>query len=217
MREILVATGNPGKAREIREIVEEQRPGLCGLIRWRFLSDFGDLPPAVEDGPDFRANAEIKARHYAQLTGMWTLADDSGLEVDALGGEPGVLSARYAGSPRSDQANNARLISRLAGVPAGQRSARFRCVVVLHDGERTLAEAEGSVEGRIVDEPRGQNGFGYDPHFWIPSAGMTAAELPPERKNAISHRGQALRRLRDQLAEFLGGDQAEAPGRGGRR
>jgi len=204
VREILLATGNPGKAKEMREILGEAGDGLPGGIRWRRLSEFEGWPEPVEDGDTFRANAEIKARHYARLSGMWTIADDSGLEVDALNGGPGVRSARYAGMPRSDQANNALLVERLAGVPAERRSARFRCVVVLSDGEKVLADGEGTVEGQIIDRPRGHNGFGYDPHFWIAPAGMTAAEMPPDQKNAISHRGQALRRLREALRS-LGG------------
>jgi len=208
MREILLATSNPGKAREMCEILSGPEPGLSAAIRWRFLHEFEELPEPVEDCATFRANAEIKARHYARLSGLWTVADDSGLEVDALGGEPGVRSARYGGAPRDDRANNALLIERLVGVPAERRSARFRCASVLSDGRRVLASAEGSVEGRIIDTPRGSNGFGYDPHFWIDSAGLTAAEMSAEQKNAISHRGQALTRLREQLVRLLA---AESP------
>jgi len=203
MREILLATSNPGKAREMREILGGSGSAGLSAVRWRSLSEFPQGPEPREDGSTFLANAEIKARHYARLSGRWTVADDSGLMVDALGGEPGVRSARYAGAPRNDQANNALLIERLAGVPADRRSARFRCAVVLSDGERVLASAEGAVEGRIIDTPRGDNGFGYDPHFWIESAGMTAAEMSPDQKNAVSHRGQALRRLRDHLVLLL--------------
>jgi len=203
MREILLATSNPGKAREMRQILKSSDPGLSRLVRWRSLAEFEGWAEPLEDGVTFRANAELKARHYARLSGLWTVADDSGLEVDALDGEPGVRSARYAAAPRDDRANNALLIQRLAGVPAGQRSARFRCAAVLSDGERVLAWAEGTVDGRIIDQPRGRNGFGYDPHFWIETAGMTAAEMSPEQKNAISHRGQALRRLGEQLLQQL--------------
>jgi XTP/dITP diphosphohydrolase len=203
MREILLATGNPGKAREMSEILAGADADVFQQVRWRFLHEFAGWPEPVEDGETFAENARIKARHYSGLSGLWTIADDSGLEVDALGGEPGVHSARFAGVPKSDQANNALLIRRLAGVPEPRRTARFRCVVVLADGDRTLASAEGTVEGRIVDGPRGSNGFGYDPHFWVESAGMTAAEMPAERKHAISHRGQALRRLAEQMIALL--------------
>jgi XTP/dITP diphosphohydrolase len=203
MREILLATGNPGKAREMREILAGADSALHALVHWRTLAEFENWPEAVENGTTFRENAETKARHYARWSGLWTIADDSGLEVDVLNGDPGVRSARYAGTPRSDSANNALLIQRLAGVPAAQRSARFRCAVVLSDGRSVLAAAEGAVEGRIIDEPRGQNGFGYDPHFWIEAAGMTAAEMAPEAKNAISHRGRALAGLHDHLLALL--------------
>src|SRR5512133_471149 len=153
MQTILLATGNPGKAKEIREILA----GASEPVQWRHLNEFADAGWAepVEDGATFMANAELKARYYARLSGMWTIADDSGLVVDALGGEPGVRSARYAGEPKSDKANNALLIRRLADVPSERRTARFCCAVVLSDGDRVLASAEGAVEGMIVDEPRG--------------------------------------------------------------
>jgi XTP/dITP diphosphohydrolase len=159
---------------------------------------------------------------------MWTIADDSGLVVDALGGEPGVRSARYAGEPKNDAANNALLIRKLAGVSEERRTARFCCAVALAGWQtsserrgsapsvfspaedlapggdpQVLARAEGRVEGRIIDEPRGTNGFGYDPHFWVQEFGMTTAEMAPDRKHAISHRGQALRLLRDKLVEVV--------------
>ena len=217
MRAILLATGNPGKAKEMREILAGADQGRLGaMVQWHHLSEFADAnwPEPVEDGETFMANAELKAIHYARLSNMWTIADDSGLVVDALNGEPGVRSARYAGEPKSDAANNALLIERLAGVPQEQRSARFCCSVVLagvpagghadvsvdeNTSPMVLASAQGVVEGLIVDEPRGQNGFGYDPHFWMPAYQMTTAEMSSEAKHAISHRGQALRLLRDRL------------------
>jgi XTP/dITP diphosphohydrolase len=208
MREILLATGNAKKAREMKEILRVADAG--GQVRWRLLSEFSGWPEAVEDGDSFRANAAIKAHHYARWSGLWTIADDSGLEVDALGGAPGVRSARYAGEPTNDAANNALLITRLAGVPAEGRTSRFRCAVALSDGQNVLAAAEGAVEGRIIDTPRGVNGFGYDPHFWIEDAGLTLAEMSVERKHAISHRGQALRRLREQLLRILAADPGAA-------
>lgn len=215
MREILLATGNPGKAKEMCEILEGTDDISGGnppvshcqrlhAVRWRYLREFASFNWAEpeEDGATFLANAELKARYYARLSGMWTIADDSGLVVDALGGEPGVRSARYAGEPKNDQANNDLLIHNLASVPHEQRAARFCCAVVLSDGDQVLASAEGTVEGTIVDEPRGSNGFGYDPHFWVGDFGMTTAEMSPETKHAISHRGQALRKLRDKLTEL---------------
>jgi len=203
MREILLATGNPDKAREMEEILSfaSARGGLA--IRWRRLAEFPDVREPVEDGATFHANAELKARSYALQTGLWTIADDSGLEVDALDGEPGVRSARYAGDQSDYQANNRLLLDRLRGTPADQRSARFRCAMVLTDGHTLLARAEGTVEGRIADTPRGNRGFGYDPLFFVPEFGLTMAELAPEQKHAISHRGQGLRRLRDQLEALL--------------
>ena len=199
MREILLATANPSKAREMEQILGGSHPD----VRWRRLSEWPDWPEPVEDGETLRANAELKARYYAKRSGLWTIADDSGLEVDALGGEPGVRSARYAGEPKDDGRNNALLIDRLAGVPEAERSARFRCCVVLADGDQVLASAEGAVEGRIIDTPRGDNGFGYDPHFYVEARQATAAEMTAAKKNAISHRGQALRQLGERLNEIL--------------
>jgi XTP/dITP diphosphohydrolase len=143
----------------------------------------------------------LKARHAAKLGGCAAVADDSGIEVDALGGAPGVYSARYAGSGANDDANNAKLLSALAEVPPAARQARYRCalVFVAAAGAPPLA-AEAAWEGLVVDEPRGNGGFGYDPYFWLPELGKTAAELAPDEKNRWSHRGKAMRALRDILA-----------------
>lgn len=187
---ILIATKNDGKLREIREILE----GLS--VRLVSLGDGDELPEPVEDAATFQGNAELKALHYARLSGCWALADDSGLEVDALGGRPGVRSARYAGATRDDEANNAKLLQAVAGVSPTRRTARFRCVVALANTGGVLATASGTLEGVIVDEARGVNGFGYDPHFFVEAVGMTAAEMPPDQKNRISHRGQAFRAIR---------------------
>jgi len=195
---ILIATKNRGKLREVQDI-------LAGLpVVWATLDQIPDLPDAVEDADTFAGNAERKAMHYARLTGLWTLADDSGLEVDALGGAPGVYSARYAGRQGDDAANNKQLIAQLAGVPPEQRTARFRCAVALAGPEGILATACGTFEGLIVDDPRGTNGFGYDPHFFVPELGMTAAQLPPEQKNRISHRAQALAAILPDIQRLLG-------------
>ena len=194
---LLIATSNPGKLREVRAILE----GLP--VRLATLADFPGLPAPVESAATFAGNAELKALHYTRLTSTWTLADDSGLEVDVLDGAPGVRSARYGGEQGDDRANNARLISQLAGMGPERRTARFRCVVVLASGERVLATASGAVEGLIIDEARGSNGFGYDPHFYVPEYGMTAAEMAPELKNRISHRGRALAAIRPRLVELL--------------
>lgn len=184
---ILIATKNAGKLREIREILE----GLSV----RLVSVGDGLPEPIENAATFQGNAELKVLHYARLSGGWALADDSGLEVDALGGQPGVRSARYAGETRDDEANNAKLLEALAGVPPTRRTARFRCVVALANTGGVLATASGTLEGVIVDEARGVNGFGYDPHFFVPAVGMTAAEMSPDQKNRISHRGQAFRAI----------------------
>ena len=189
MPHILLATGNQGKMREVREIA-------AGLpLVWRGLDEFPGLPDVDESGATFAENARLKALHYARATGLCTLADDSGLEVDALGGAPGVRSARFAGTPRNDVANNRKLIALLADVPPALRAARFRCAMALAKDAQVLAETEGTFEGVICDHPRGANGFGYDPHFLVPERGLTAAELPSDQKHARSHRGQALRAM----------------------
>ena len=154
----------------------------------------------AEDGETFADNARIKAVHYARVTKQLCLADDSGLEVDLLRGAPGVRSARYAGTGRTraekDQANNARLLREIAGIPKEQRTARFVCAMCLADrAGNVLAETRGAVEGLIADAPRGDNGFGYDPLFWLPELGCTSAELRPDQKNALSHRGEAARAM----------------------
>lgn len=206
---ILIATGNPSKVKEIVAVLGESKSSE-ERIDWICLADFGKtIPEPIESGTTLEENAALKARYYSRAAGMWALADDSGLEVEALGGEPGVHSAYYAGEsaerPREerDAANNAKLISSLRGVPAGRRSARFRCCLALADGARILATAEGRVEGVIIDDPRGQNGFGYDSHFLIPGLGKTTAELSPEEKNRISHRGRALAGFRQRLGDIV--------------
>jgi XTP/dITP diphosphohydrolase len=179
------------------------------------LSSLGELGVAApeETGASFLENAMLKARHAAAAAAAAgfrgasaldaaAIADDSGLEVDALGGAPGIFSARYAGAGADDAANNAKLLRALAGIPEERRRARYRCVLVLVSGALDAAPliAEGVWEGVILDEPRGSGGFGYDPYFWLPDLGLTAAQLAPEVKNRVSHRGIALRGLRDQWA-----------------
>lgn len=198
MPAILLATHNPGKVREIRRLAAGRG------WDWHSLDDFPDAPPAVEDADTFAENARRKALHYAAATGLPTLADDSGLEVDCLDGAPGVHSARYAGTPRDDAANNRKLIAALTGVPLARRTARFRCAMAFARPNEVLAETEGAVEGLILDEPRGFSGFGYDPHFLLPDRARTMAELAPDEKNALSHRGQALRAMLPKIAMLLG-------------
>lgn len=190
MADLVLASGNAGKVREFQALL-----GVAWRVRPQ--SEFA-LVPVEETGKTFLANALLKARHAAKATGLPALADDSGLEVDALGGAPGVWSARYAGPQADDAANNAKLLAALVGVPASRRTARYRCVLVWlagPDDEAPLV-AEGVWEGRILPVPRGQGGFGYDPIFLDPGTGLAAAELDDVAKNARSHRGQALARLR---------------------
>ena len=195
---ILIATGNQGK---FVEIAAE----LGGLgVRYISLKDFPPVPECEEIGLTFKDNAVDKARYYAHQFKIYTLADDSCLEVDALNGAPGVYSARYAGTPTNDQANNAKLVRELSGIPPEKRGARFRCVMALVDpDENLLGTTEGVIEGIIIDQHRGTNGFGYDPHFFVPKLGKTTAELPREEKNKISHRGQATRAMHQLLSRFF--------------
>jgi len=192
-RRLVLASDNTGKLTELRALLE---PLKIEVLPQRALGVSG----APEPHPTFLENALAKARHAAHSTGLPALADDSGLCCEALGGAPGVRSARFAGEGATDVRNNAALVARLAGVE--DRSAHYVCVLVAvrdpQDPEPIVAE--GRWYGRIVEQPRGLNGFGYDPHFWLDELGLTAAELTAERKNALSHRGKAMRRLRGELA-----------------
>ena len=194
-REIVVATGNPHKVEEIRAIL-----GLSGLVIRSLDEVGGPYPEPDETGRTFEANARIKAIAYAKVTGRAVLTDDSGLEVDALGGEPGVDSAIWAGAhgtrAERDARNNAKLAERMRGVADVRRAARFVCCMCLADASgRVLAETRGTFEGRIGDAPRGSHCFGYDPWLWLDDAGCSSAELAPEVKNARSHRGHAARAM----------------------
>jgi XTP/dITP diphosphohydrolase len=188
--QVVLATANPGKLRELQALLADAR------IEVLPQAQFG-ITPVAETGHTFTENALLKARHAAAH--LPALADDSGLEVDALGGRPGVLSARYAGADATDAANNAKLLAELRGVPAAQRTARYRCVLVWVRDPRDPAPVicEGVWEGRIAEAPSGEHGFGYDPLFLVGELGITAAQLSPELKNSLSHRGQALRQLLD--------------------
>ena len=187
MRRVVLATGNAGKLREMRAILAGH--GLDVISQ----AELGIVPPP-EDGDSFAANALIKARHAAAKSGLPAIADDSGIEVDALAGRPGLYSARYAGEPADDRANNAKLMSELTGVHAARRSARYRCAMVFVRDAADPAPivAEASWEGAIGFEPRGAGGFGYDPYFIVAGGERTVAEMPEAEKNRISHRGQAL-------------------------
>ncbi len=198
-RRLIIATRNPGKLREFRDLLRGLPFEPSSLADW-------DLPSPAETGTTFLANAMLKARHAAAAAAAAggaepqaaAIADDSGLEVDALGGVPGIYSARYAGAGADDAANNAKLVRALDGKPAEQRRARYRCALVFVRGALDPAPlvAEADWEGMILETPRGRGGFGYDPYFWLPELGMSAAELAPGEKNRISHRGRALHALR---------------------
>src|ERR1700677_5381052 len=194
LRDLVIATANPGKLREFQAL-------LSGLPFAPVAQAALGIAAPEETGTTFAENALIKARHAAVASGAAAIADDSGLEVDALGGAPGIYSARYAGHGADDAANNAKLLRALAGIAPARRRARYRCVLVYVDGpdDASPLTADGAWEGCIVDAPRGSGGFGYDPHFWLPELEMTAAELDPEEKNRLSHRGRAMRDLRAQL------------------
>jgi XTP/dITP diphosphohydrolase len=195
-RRVVLASLNPGKAREVGQLLAGS--GL-EVVSQAALG----VPEAAETAPTFVENALLKARHAARLTGLPAIADDSGLAVDALGGAPGIHSARYAGAGADDVANNRKLLAALAGLPAAARAARFICVVVYlrHAEDPVPLICEGVWRGRLLEAPRGANGFGYDPLFLVPELGVTSAELPSEQKNRLSHRGQALRRLVGRLAD----------------
>jgi XTP/dITP diphosphohydrolase len=198
--DLLIATANPGKIREFREMLGESR------FAWSDLSSVLNPPHVEETGRTFRANACLKASAYATHFGRYALADDSGLEVDALSGSPGVFSARWAeinGAGKGDADNNALLVKQLENVPDDRRTARFVCVLALADPQsRILLTVRDTVEGRILGAARGGNGFGYDPLFFIPEIGKTTAELPSDQKHTISHRGKALRTLKELMRQF---------------
>ncbi|MBW2057766.1 MAG: XTP/dITP diphosphatase [Deltaproteobacteria bacterium] len=195
MSEIVLATRNRGKVREIKGCLEREG--------WRAysLEDFPEVGEVEEKGDTFTENALSKARTVARLTGRPALADDSGLEVDALDGKPGVLSARFAGQGATDEENNEKLLELLEGVPPERRGASFRCVlaIVWPSGEERIIEED--CRGMITSERRGTGGFGYDPLFFFPPLGKTFAELDQDEKNRVSHRGKALRRLKDVLRQ----------------
>ncbi|HSQ00904.1 MAG TPA: RdgB/HAM1 family non-canonical purine NTP pyrophosphatase [Candidatus Dormibacteraeota bacterium] len=195
---LVAATGNAGKLRELQALLADP------AIALRSLADYPELPPVVEDGDTFLANARRKAHAVARHTGLPALADDSGLAVDALGGLPGVRSARFAadaGAGRGDAANVALLLERLRGVPAERRSARFHCAVVVARPDGRELVAEGTCEGRIAEAPRGSGGFGYDPVFLFGE--RTFAELSAAEKDRVSHRARAIAALRPRLKKFL--------------
>ena len=191
--EILLATGNGNKVKELQKMLDEQPQSKGWVVK--SLRDFPDIVIPAEDAPDFLGNALIKARAAAKQTGLLTLADDSGLAVDALDGAPGVRSARYAGEEHDDAANNAKLLRAMAAVPAAKRTARFMCCIALVAPDGREDHAVGVCEGRIALEPKGEEGFGYDPLFIVDGLNKTMAELTMAEKNKISHRGKALKEI----------------------
>jgi XTP/dITP diphosphohydrolase len=197
MDELLIATRNKGKVREIADILAPMG------IRVSSLLDHDGMPEIVEDGATFRANAAKKAVVIARHTGLLVMGEDSGLEVDALGGRPGVYSARYAGADADDEANNDLLLKELAGVPDEKRTARYRCAMALADKDALVDVVEGSCEGLIAAGRRGSNGFGYDPLFFIPSRRKTFGELDLAVKQTMSHRADALRKFLKLLENYL--------------
>lgn len=195
----MLASRNRGKIREIQAMLADLGISLFSL------NDYPAIPEIVEDGKSFLENALKKGRTVAEATGEIVLADDSGLEVDALGGAPGIHSARYAGADADDLRNNRKLLHDLKGVPAANRGAAFRCVLVLYPPDGRYEAFEGRWEGRIAEEPVGKGGFGYDPLFFLPGKGMTVAQLSPEVKNRVSHRAQAFAKLKERLQRLLNG------------
>jgi XTP/dITP diphosphohydrolase len=199
--EVVIATRNSDKLREIRQILAP-----LGL-RILSLQDFPEVPEILEDGQTFAENAIKKATTVARRTGRMAIADDSGLAVDALEGRPGVLSSRYAGEGATDPDRYHKLLQEMAGVPPVQRAAAFICAMAVASPEGKLEFVEGECRGEIASSPRGTQGFGYDPVFFIPELGRTMAEVEPEVKNRISHRARALEKLKQVLPTFIKGSQ----------
>lgn len=200
-RKILVATTNPGKAAELEAMLDLD-------VDWLTLADFPNIPEVKEDGATFIENARKKAIGYAGTTGLWTIADDSGLVIDALNGAPGIESARFSGEKDEDRTlidhkNIAKVLKLLKGVPTEKRTARFVCSLCLASPEEVLIQTQGTLKGLIAEEEIGENGFGYDPVFFVPNLNKTVAQLTRDEKNAISHRGNAIRKLKPLLEELL--------------
>lgn len=200
---ILVATSNAGKKAELEALLEAD-------VEWLSLADLESYTEVVEDGSTFEENAQKKALGYAKQSGLITIADDSGLEIDALDGEPGVHSARFSGVHKDhsskdliDHENIAKVLRLLEGVPVEKRTARFKCCLCVADPEKILIQTEGTLEGTISTEKRGEHGFGYDPVFYVPEKDKTTAEMTKDEKNALSHRGQAVSKLKPLLQDLL--------------
>lgn len=200
MKKIVLASNNPGKIKELQSMLAEIDATILPQSQF-------EIPEVLENGATFIENAILKARHAALLSGLPAIADDSGLAVDSLQGAPGIHSARYAGTKASSEENNAKLLKELQDQPESERKARFHCVIVYlsHAFDPMPLIGQGSWEGRILFSPQGNQGFGYDPIFYVPTHHCSAAELPSEEKNRISHRGQALRQLVRLMLSSRGG------------
>ena len=200
-KRILVASTNPGKIAELSAMLDAD-------VQWLGFCDFDSIGEIKEDGATFAENARKKALGYARAAGCWTIADDSGLVIDALDGAPGVKSARFSGAKDKDRTlldhkNMAKVLKLLEGVRQEKRTARFVCYLCLASPEKILIETEGTLQGLVAEQEKGQNGFGYDPIFFVPGLNKTVAQLTAEEKNAISHRGNAIKKLRPQLKQLL--------------
>ena len=197
MKKVIIATQNKGKAKDFE--------ALFGPLGYEVLTlqDVAEDMDVEETGVTFEENAILKAEAVAERLQTTVIADDSGLEIDALNGEPGVYSARYSGAEKSDEANIDKVLGNLADVPEAERTARFRCILAIAAPGKETKTFSGSCEGSILTERRGENGFGYDPIFWVPTEGKAMAELVPAEKAAISHRGNAIRSLKQHLPEWL--------------
>jgi XTP/dITP diphosphohydrolase len=197
MKEVIIATKNPGKAKEFEKIFASRGVAV------RTLLDFPELPEVEETGSTFEENAVLKAETISKALNKMVIGDDSGLIVDALGGKPGIYSARYAGEPKNDQKNIEKVLSELKGVEEESRTARFYCALAVAISGQETYTVSGTCEGRILEEPRGSNGFGYDPIFYVPEKGVSMAELSSNEKNQISHRANALKKLDSELDSIL--------------
>lgn len=197
MKTVIIATKNEGKAKEFESLFKEKGYQIQTLL------DFPNAPDVEETGTTFEENAILKAEAIATQFGQVVIADDSGLIVDALDGRPGVYSARYAGEDKNDLANTNKVLNELVGVPFDERTARFYCALAIASPKQATMTVSGTIEGYITEKPRGENGFGYDPIFYVKEVGKTTAELSKEEKNKISHRAHALRKLEEQLDQFL--------------
>lgn len=203
MKEVLIATKNPGKAREFEHIFAPRG------IAVRTLLDFPEIADVEENGTNFEENATLKAEAVSKQLNKMVIGDDSGLMVDALEGRPGIYSARYAGEPKDDQKNTEKVLDELSGVPEEKRTARFYCALAVAIPGKETITVSGTCEGRILEEKRGTNGFGYDPVFFVPDKGVAMAELPADEKNKISHRANALKKLDGMLDAILERDSSK--------